>query len=105
MHLNLHHGTLNAVLLPAVLRFNASECREKYERIGQAMGLAPGTDLAKAVSLMNAEIGLPSGLGDMGVEEDDIFELVKYAIKDLSAGTNPRRVMEHDFEAMIRESL
>ena len=103
--LNLHHGTLNAVLLPAVLRFNASVCGEKYERLGQAMGLSPKADLAEAVSAMNAEIGLPSGLGDMGVEEENIPELVAYSMKDLSAATNPRGATEDDFEAIIRGSL
>lgn len=103
--LNLHHGTLNAVFLPAVLRFNAPECGEKYERLRQAIGLAPGADLAEAVSAMNDAIGLPSGLGEMGVEEQDIPELIAYAMKDLSAVTNPRSATEDDFEAMIRESF
>ena len=103
--LNLHHGTLNAVFLPAALRFNAPECGEKYERLRQAIGLAPGADLAEAVSAMNDAIGLPSGLGEMGVKEQDIPELIAYAMKDLSAVTNPRSATEDDFEAMIRESF
>ena len=103
--LNLHHGTLNAVFLPAVLRFNAPECGDKYERLRLAIGLAPGADLADAVAAMNAEIGLPPGLGAMGVEEDDIPELIAYAQKDLSARTNPRQASADDFEMMIRQSL
>jgi len=103
--LNLHHGTLNAVFLPAVLRFNAPECDEKYERIRQATGLAPSADLAEAISDLNADIGLPSGLSAMGVEEGDIPDLITYAMKDLSAMTNPRPALEDDFEVMIRESL
>ena len=103
--LNLHHGTLNAVFLPAVLRFNEPECGDKYERLRLAIGLAPGADLADAVAAMNAEIGLPAGLGVMGVEEDDIPELIAYAQKDLSARTNPRRASADDFEMMIRQSL
>ena len=103
--LNLHHGTLNAVFLPAVLRFNAPNCEEKYERIRQAIGLTPGADIAAAITAMNADIGLPSGLQEMGVEEDDIPEMIAYAMKDLSALTNPRTASEDDFEAMIRESF
>ena len=103
--LNLHHGTLNAVFLPAVLRFNAPECGDKYERLRLAIGLAPGADLADAVAAMNADIGLPAGLGAMGVEEDDIPELIAYAQKDLSARTNPRQASADDFEMMIRQSL
>ncbi len=103
--LNLHHGTLNAVFLPAVLRFNAPDCGEKYERLRQAMGLAPDADLADAISAMNADIGLPSGLSAMGVEEADIPDLIAYSQKDLAAFTNPRQASADDFEAMIRESL
>ena len=103
--LNLHHGTLNAVFLPAVLRFNEPECGDKYERLRLAIGLAPGADLADAVAAMNADIGLPAGLGAMGVEEDDIPELIAYAQKDLSARTNPRQASADDFEMMIRQSL
>jgi len=103
--LNLHHGTLNAVFLPAVLRFNAPECGDKYERLRLAIGLAPGADLADAVAAMNADIGLPAGLGAMGVKEDDIPELIAYAQKDLSARTNPRQASADDFEMMIRQSL
>lgn len=103
--LNLHHGTLNAVFLSAVLRFNAPDCGEKYDRLRQAMGLAPGADIADAVAAMNADIGLPSGLSAMGVQEDDIPDLIAYAQKDLAVMTNPRKVSADDFEGMIRESL
>ncbi|MEL7218551.1 MAG: iron-containing alcohol dehydrogenase [Pseudomonadota bacterium] len=102
---NPHHGTLNAVFLPAVLRFNESECEAKYERLRAAMGLEPGADLALAVEAMNAEIGIPSGLSAMGIEESDISEMVEYAQTDLSARSNPRQASAEQFEAMIRESL
>ncbi|MEP0190399.1 MAG: iron-containing alcohol dehydrogenase [Erythrobacter sp.] len=103
--LNLHHGTLNAVFLPTVLRFNQSVCEEKYVRLRMAMGLEPGADLAEAVAAMNREIGIPSGLTEMGIVEDDIPGLIEYAQKDLSARSNPRRASDEDYEAMIRESL
>ncbi|MEM7781115.1 MAG: iron-containing alcohol dehydrogenase [Pseudomonadota bacterium] len=103
--LNLHHGTLNAVFLPAVLRFNQAECEEKYVRLRQAIGLEPGGDLAAAIEAMNAEIGIPSGLTEMGIVEDDIPGMVDYSMNDLAARGNPRRCSAEDFEAMIRESL
>ncbi|RYF87938.1 MAG: iron-containing alcohol dehydrogenase, partial [Caulobacteraceae bacterium] len=56
---HLHHGTLNAVTLPAVLRFNHGATEEKYERLRMMMGLAPSADLAEAIEEMNADIGLP----------------------------------------------
>ena len=69
------------------------------------MGLAPGSDIAEAVSAMNNEIGLPPGLAAMGIEEDDIPGLIEHAKNDMSGLTNPRSATEDDFEAMIRESL
>lgn len=103
--LNPHHGTLNAVFLPAVLRFNESVCEEKYVRLREAIGLAPGGDLAAAVEAMNREIGMPSGLAAMGIEESDIPEMVEYAMKDLSARSTPRKASAEEYEAMIRESM
>ena len=67
--------------------------------------LSPSADLADAIVSMNAEIGIPSGLSEMGIVEDDIPGLIEYAQKDLSARSNPRRAAAEDFEAMIRESL
>jgi alcohol dehydrogenase class IV len=103
--LNPHHGTLNAVFLPAVLRFNEGECEEKYARLREAIGLEPGGDLAAAVEGMNAGIGIPSGLAEMGIEESDIPEMVEYALKDLAARSNPRRAGAEDYEAMIRAAM
>jgi alcohol dehydrogenase class IV len=103
--LNLHHGTLNAVFLPAVLRFNAPECEEKYVRLRQAIGLEEGGELAAAIEGMNARIGIPGGLAEMGVTEDDIPGIVEYSLKDLAARGNPRRASAEDFEAMVRESM
>lgn len=103
--LNLHHGTLNAVFLPTVLRFNESVCEEKYTRLRKTMGIEPGADLADAVAAMNREIGIPSGLTEMGIVEDDIPGLIEFAQKDLAARSNPRRASGEDFEAMIRDSL
>lgn len=102
---NPHHGMLNAVFLPEVLRFNQGDCEEKYVRLRQAMGLEPGADIAQAIADLNAEIGIPAGLGEMGIVEDDIAEMVQYSQADLAARGNPRRASAEDFEAMIRASM
>ena len=103
--LNPHHGTLNAVFLPAVLRFNEEVCEEKYARLREAIGLPADGDLAAAIEGMNAEIGIPSGLAAMGIEESDIPEMIEFAQKDLAARSNPRRASAEDYEAMIRASM
>lgn len=103
--LNLHHGTLNAVFLPTVLRFNEPECGEKYDRLRLAMGLAPGADIADAISERNADIGIPSGLGAMGVTDAEVPEIIAYAQTDLAALTNPRKAEAADYEAMIKDAF
>ena len=67
--------------------------------------LDEAVNLAAAIERMNAEIGIPSGLTEMGIVEEDIPGLIEYALKDLSARSNPRRCSAEDFEKMIRESL
>ena len=103
--LRLHHGTLNAVILPAVLRFNEPGCEEKYDRLRATMGLAAGADLALAIEELNADIGLPSGLDAMGVSEDMIEDFVPHALADLAHRTNPRKVSAEDYAALFRQAM
>jgi 4-hydroxybutyrate dehydrogenase len=101
----LHHGTLNAVLLPPVLRFNAGHVGDKYERLAAAMGLPPGTDLAAWIEALNARIGMPKSLREMGVPESVREEMAERAEKDHSTPTNPRPCTAADYGAMMRDSL
>lgn len=103
--LNLHHGTLNAVLLPPVLRFNAPGQEERYDRLRQAMGLAPGADIAAAIEDYNRTIGMPKTLADMGLTADRIGDLVPFAVSDLATRTNARPIGAEDFEVLYRQML
>jgi 4-hydroxybutyrate dehydrogenase len=105
----LHHGTLNAMFLPAVIRFNAeadSVKRErKIERLAETMGLAGAQDVAPAIKAMNTKLALPSGLKAMGVTEDLFPKIIEGALADHTHKTNPRDARAADYEAMLRESL
>jgi 4-hydroxybutyrate dehydrogenase len=103
--LRAHHGTLNALILPAVLRFNAEVCAAKYVRLRQAMGLAPGADVAAAVAVRNAAIGLPSGLAALGVTREMVADLVPHALADLAHMGAPRKPTAEQYAAMYIESL
>src|SRR5947207_4887449 len=84
----LHHGTLNAVFLPAVVRFNASADTmikdRRLQRMAHAMGLgacdSAGTEVADAIREINARLGLPSGPGAIGVGSDLVERIVGGAI-------------------------
>jgi 4-hydroxybutyrate dehydrogenase len=101
----LHHGTLNAVLLPPVLRFNADHVGDKYERLAASMGLARDADLAAETEGLNARIGLPRSLRAMGVPESVIPEMADKAEKDHSTPTNPRPCSAADYAALMWESI
>jgi alcohol dehydrogenase class IV len=103
--LKAHHGTLNAILLPTVLRFNAAACTEKYARIRLAMGLDLGADIAVAVEQRNAVLGLPRGLSALGVTADMIPDLVPYAQKDLANFGNPRKVSAQEYAELFASAL
>jgi len=101
----LHHGTLNAVLLPPVLRFNAGHVGDKYGRLAYAMGLAPDADLAAFIEDLNARIGMPRSLREMGVPDSVIPEMAAKAERDHCTGTNPRPVRADDYAAIMREMM
>ena len=105
----LHHGTLNAVFLPAVIRFNAgAESLQKEKRLAQmavAMGLDSAADVADAVHAMTARLGLPTGLAAMGVTEDLFDAVIEHALLDHCHKTNPRIASPEDYRAMLVESM
>jgi alcohol dehydrogenase class IV len=98
---SLHHGTLNAVLLPAVLRFNEASAGEKYAALRRALGLAESADLAGYVEDLNAAIGMPRSLKAMGAPKETFDAMAKAALADHSTATNPRPVSEAEFRALL----
>ena len=103
--LRLHHGTLNAVILPSVLRFNKEHVGNKYSRIARAMGKNESIDLANEIEKLNEEIGIPSNLAEMGVTEDMIPKLVAHAITDPSNLTTPRLPSQEEWEKLFLECI
>jgi hypothetical protein len=109
----LHHGTLNAMFLPAVVRFNAAaesmQREQRLQRMAHAMGL-PGCDaqghaVADAITAMNSRLGLPSGLAAMGVGQELFERVIDGAMADHCHKTNPRIATRGDYLAMLSDSL
>ena len=101
----LHHGTLNAVILPAVLRFNESYCSEKFAALKIAMGVPNGTSLDRFIENLNQKLNLPKSLSAMGVTREIIPTMVEGALKDHSSASNPRPLNKKDFEMLFEEAL
>ncbi|WP_311221115.1 MULTISPECIES: iron-containing alcohol dehydrogenase [unclassified Acidovorax] len=105
----LHHGTLNAVFLPAVIRFNAEADAvrkgRRLERMAHAMGLQSASDVPEAVRDMSARLGLPTGLAAMGVTEAMFDDVIRGAMADHCHKTNPREASVDDYREMLLASM
>ncbi|WP_439609742.1 iron-containing alcohol dehydrogenase [Hydrogenophaga sp.] len=105
----LHHGTLNAVFLPAVIRFNAEaesmKKDQRLQRMAHAMGLASGGDVPEAIVDMNARLGLPTGLAAMGVTPALFDRVIAGALADHCHKTNPRLASADDYLAMLHAAM
>jgi 4-hydroxybutyrate dehydrogenase len=109
----LHHGTLNAMFLPAVVRFNAAadaiQRERRLQRMASAMGLAlcdaQGEAVAGAIRAMNAALALPTGLAAMGVTPELFERVIDGAMADHCHKTNPRIATRDDYRAMLEQSM
>ena len=103
--LKLHHGTLNAVILPTVLRFNKEHVGDKYSKITRAMGREDSQDIAEIIENLNVEIGLPRGLKEMGVTEKMIPDLIDHSVADPSNATTPRLPNRKEWEQLFLDAM
>ena len=105
----LHHGTLNAMFLPAVIRFNSAaesiQKEQRLQRMAQAMGLATANAIPEAIQEMSARLGLPSGLAAMGVREDQFDKVIAGAMNDHCHKTNPRIATPDEYRDMLTRSM
>jgi alcohol dehydrogenase class IV len=99
-----HHGTLNAVLLPEVIKFNERAVPERVQSIASVFGVNGGDELAHAIRSLNRRLELPSGLKDMGVTPDLYDAVASAAMKDHCHATNPRVATHADYVAMLAAS-
>ncbi|ALK08919.1 L-threonine dehydrogenase [Blastochloris viridis] len=107
---DLPHGVCNAVLLPHVEAFNAEVSAARLRDVAHALGVdtngmsdQQGADACiQAIQRLSVDIGIPSGLAQLGVKEADIPTLATNALKDACGLTNPRRASQAEIEAIFR---
>ena len=101
-----HHGTANAVLLPAALRFQSAAVAGKMQRLGRAFADAGlPADPAVAVAEINRRVGMPAGLSAMGVAAEVLETAAAQAVRDPCRLTAPVRFRADDALRLLRESL
>jgi alcohol dehydrogenase class IV len=103
---NTHHGTTNAVVMPAVLRFNREAVEERLGRAADYLGLERGFSGFYDFALsLNARLGIPEGLGALGVDRDRIPALAAMALEDPSTGGNPVTMTLENTVALIEDAF
>lgn len=98
--LNLHHGTLNAILTPPVLRFNRPVIGAKWDVMSRILGGEPDEVMAELIK----DIGIPSGLDALGVTAEHRAQVAKAALLDHCHATNPRLATEEDYLAILEDA-
>ena len=101
-----HHGTTNAVVMPAVLRFNRAEIEERMERAAAYLGVSGGLDGVIAwVEGLNRRFGIPERLSTLGVGRERIAELAAMAVVDPTAGGNPVPLTEESVAELLERVI
>lgn len=103
---NTHHGTTNAVVMPTVLRCNRPAIEGKLASAAAYLGIENGFyGFLGFVLELRSGLGIPEGLGVLGVGDDRIDELAEKALEDPSLGGNPVALTKDDLARLFRESL
>ncbi|MFN2521270.1 MAG: iron-containing alcohol dehydrogenase [Candidatus Limnocylindria bacterium] len=100
------HGTAVAVLLPHVMEYNLAEAEDRIAAVGEALGA--GKDARRAVAhvrRMNEEIGIPAGLGPLGVADEAVPLMAADAMLSGNILANPRPSAQADIEALYRAAI
>ncbi|MFP1631086.1 iron-containing alcohol dehydrogenase [Zhengella sp. ZM62] len=105
-HHHTHHGTTNAVCMPAVLRFNAEAISDRFDAAAAYLGIEGGFDGFLAfVDAFNDSFAIPKTLTELGVKDPDIDRLVADALKDPSTGGNPVKMTAGNTRALFEALL
>lgn len=110
---NLPHGVCNAILLPHVEGFNLIACPERFVDIAKAMGenveglsVRDAADKAlSSIKKLSADVGIPAGLTELGVKEEDLKIMGENAMKDACSFTNPRTATLADVIGIFKSAL
>ena len=101
-----HHGTTNAVCMPAVLQFNRPAVADLLTQAANYLGITGGFDgFCSYVDDLNASLGIPTRLSGLGVTTPDIDRIVAGALNDPSTGGNPVKMTEQNTRDLLLQIL
>ena len=102
-----HHGLTNGVVFPYVLVWNKAAISTKIVPIARALDL-PSHDFAAVLTWIldfRKKLGVPHTLGELGVREADAKAIAADAVRDPTAGSNPRPLTEAEFEQLTLAAI
>lgn len=103
---NTHHGTTNAVVMPAVLRFNRPLIADRLASAAAYMGIDGGFDgFAARVDALNDMFSIPKGLAALGVHPSKLNDMTEMALEDPSAGGNPVKMTTENTLALFEAAM
>ena len=103
---NTHHGTTNAVCMPAVLDMNADKISDRFNQVSSYLGIKNGFNgFCTFVREFNASLKIPENLSGLGVANVDIKKLTEEALKDPSCGGNPIELNSQNVLALIKKII
>lgn len=110
---DLPHGVCNAILLPHVQRYNAQVCPERLRDVAKAMGVDVEGMSAKqgaavaidAIVELAKDVGIPSGIKELGAKLEDIPTLADNALKDACGFTNPKQATHEEISKIFEEAM
>jgi alcohol dehydrogenase class IV len=101
----LHHGLANAIMLPYVLAFNQAVVAERLAEVAEALTGDRKRDATQIISDMNARIGIPPRLSEVGVRREQIVALTEQAFEDACHLLNPKPVTREDLRALYEAAI
>jgi alcohol dehydrogenase class IV len=102
----VHHGLLNAVLMPYVIAANRPAIEADAAYLAGCLGVGSGfDDLLAWVLRLRAEIGIPNDLAEVGVPADGVARIAAMAVEDASAGTNPVPFSAADYGRILERAI
>jgi alcohol dehydrogenase class IV len=102
---DLHHGLANALMIEPVMRFNLEAVPEKFAELAHVAGAGAADAFIPWLAALKARIGIPAGLGELGVRREQIPALVTIAANDICHRTNPRPCTSADFTRFFEQAL
>lgn len=103
--LDLPHGVCNGILLPHVCAANMPARKQRYDRLAAIMGSPDGRRLPRLLRVLGDRVGLPRGLGALGVAKSHIPALTERALADMTMSTNPRPLTGAEVTAIYERAL